>query len=99
MRACAVPGSESDLDRSLLALLRARRRVYFTDLATLLPGYTWRALFSALIRLQQQGQVELSPLRWDYELSCVGSMEHSAGAPESETLGSGLNGPASSSGG
>lgn len=67
----AVPGlngSDRFVEKRILALLRERPQWTFTSLADAIPNHPWRVLFRALGQLQEQQQVKLSPLPWDYEI-------------------------------
>ena len=74
----AVPEAQpSDrcVEKRILALLRAHPQLTFTSLADAIPHHTWHTLFRALSQLQEQQQITLSPLPWDYEILLQSSVE------------------------
>ncbi|HJU05133.1 MAG TPA: hypothetical protein VJ692_08255 [Nitrospiraceae bacterium] len=56
------------IEDQILARLRVHRKQTFLAIADSLPEYDWRSLLMALNRLRERGRVQLSALRWDYEV-------------------------------
>ncbi|WP_447980531.1 hypothetical protein [Candidatus Nitrospira bockiana] len=56
------------IEEQILQLLYAHRKLTFLAIADIVPQYTWRDLLAALNRLRERRRVEVSPLRWDYEV-------------------------------
>lgn len=63
-----VASPETEVENRIVALLSARLRMMFSDIAKALPDCTWQMLFGALSRLSKQRHVELLAHRWDYEV-------------------------------
>jgi len=67
----------ADIEKQILDLLRANRRLMFSQIADALPEYTWRILLKALNRLRERRQVALLAYPWDYEIRLTTTMHRS----------------------